>query len=120
MAQRDRERDRQRERRKRKKRKYGQAKLNHAKRGIISCMLSSIVLLVMFILLLTTYRSSGTSSPVIGGFGLVAFILACGALYAGIRGYREREKDYTTCTVGVSASGLFILGFIIIFIRGLV
>lgn len=119
MAQRDRERDRQRERKNRRKRKYGQAKLKHAKRGIISCMISSVVLLVMFILLVTAYRSGGTSAPVIGGFGLVAFILACGALYAGIRGYREREKDYTTCTVGVAASSFFILGFIIIFIRGL-
>ena len=105
MALRERERDRDRERKKRKKRKYGQAKLKHAKRGVISCMISFVVLLV--------------SAPVIGGFGLVSFILACGALYAGIRGYREREKDYTTCTVGVVASSVFLFIFIIIFIRGL-
>ena len=119
MALKERERDRDRERKKRKKRKYGQAKLKHAKRGVISCMICFVVLLVMFILLTTTYRSGGTSAPVIGGFGLVSFILACGALYAGIRGYREREKDYTTCTVGVVASSVFLFLFIIIFIRGL-
>lgn len=119
MALRERERDRQRERKNRKKRKYGQAKLKHAKRGIISCMVSAVVLVLLVVLLATAYRSGGTSAPVIGGFGLVAFILACGGLYAGIRGYREREKDYTTCTVGVAACGFFILGFIIIFCRGL-
>ena len=114
-----RERSRERERRTRKNRKYGQAKLKHAKRGILSCMLASVVLIVLTILLIVAYVSEGTAAPAIGGFGIVTFILACGSLYAGVRGFREREKDYLTCKIGVTASGLFILGFIIIFCRGL-
>jgi hypothetical protein len=39
----------QRERKKRGKRKYGQAKLKHAKRGIISCGLSAGVFLMLVI-----------------------------------------------------------------------
>ena len=114
-----RERSRERERRNRKNRKYGQAKLKHSKRVILSCMLASVVLIVLTILLIVAYVSEGTAAPVIGGFGIVTFILACGSLYAGVRGFREREKDYLTCKIGVTASGLFILGFIIIFCRGL-
>ena len=114
-----RERSRERERRNRKNRKYGQAKLKHAKRGMISCMLATVVMIVLTVLLIVAYVSEGTAAPVIGGFGVVSFVLACGSLYAGVRGFKEREKDYLTCKIGVTASGLFILGFIIIFCRGL-
>jgi hypothetical protein len=117
MARRDKERER--ERRNRKRRRYGQAKLKHAKRGIISSILSGIVFIIMAALIAKAYRSGGSAAPVIGGFGLIAFILACCGLYIGVRGFKEREKDYLTCKIGVGCSLVFILGFILIFCRGL-
>lgn len=119
MARRDKERDKERERRNRKRRKYGQAKLKHAKRGVLSCMLSVCVLVIMVALFAKAYISGGTAAPVIGGFGLIALILAGSALYLGVRGFKEREKNYLTCKIGVSCGVFFILGFIIIFCRGL-
>lgn len=112
MARRDKERNRRR-------RKYGQAKLKHAKRGIISCALSAMVLIIMVVLFVKAYMSGGTAAPVIGGFGLIAFILSCCGLYMGLRGFKEREKDYLTCKIGGSCNAFFIFGFIIIFCRGL-
>ena len=119
MARRDKECDRERERRNRKRRKYGQAKLKHAKRGILSCVLSAVVLIVLVALLAKAYTSGGTAAPVIGGFGLTSFVLACCGLYTGVRGFKEREKDYLTCKIGVSCSTFFIFLFLIIFCRGL-
>ena len=119
MARRDKERARERERRNRKRRKYGQAKLKHARRGIISCVLSASVLVILIALFAKAYMSGGTARPIIGGFGLVALVLAGSGLYMGLRGFKEREKDYLTCKIGVSCNAFFILGFIIIFCRGL-
>lgn len=110
---------REKERRNRKKRKYGQAKLKHAKRGITSCILSAVVLVTLAILLIVAYYSGGTAAPVIGGVGLVTLIIAICGLYLGIRGFKEREKDYLTCKIGTILSSLLILGFIMIFFRGL-
>ena len=110
---------RNKERRNRKRRKYGQAKLKHAKRGMISCILSGVVLLILVALLAIAYKSGGTAAPIIGGFGLVAVVLSCCSLYTGVRGFREREKDYLTCKIGVGCSAFFIFGFILIFCRGL-
>ena len=119
MARRDRERQRERERRNRKRRKYGQAQLKHAKRGVWSCVLSATVLIIVAALFIKAYVSEGTAAPIIGGFGLVAFVLSNCGLYMGVRGFKEREKDYLTCKIGASCSAFFILVFIIIFCRGL-
>lgn len=117
--QREREHDRERERRRRKNRKYGQAKLKHSKRGIMSCVLAGIVLIVLISMLAKAYVSRGGAAPFIGALGFVSMILAGCGLYMGIRGFKEREKDYLTCKIGVACSASFILGFILIFCRGL-
>ena len=119
MAPRDKERERARERRKRGNRKYGQAKLKHAKRGVLSCVFSAVVGVLFLTLLGIAYFSEGTAAPIIGSVGLITLGLAGYGLYLGIRGFREREKDYLTCKIGVGCCGFFLLGFIIIFCRGL-
>ena len=117
--QREREHDRERERRRRKHRKYGQAKLKHSKRGIMSCVLSGLVLIMLVSMLAKAYVSRGGATPIVGALGLISMILAGCGLYMGVRGFKEREKDYLTCKIGVACSGLVILGFILIFCRGL-
>ena len=37
----------------------------------------------------------------------------------GVRGFRERDKNYITCKVGIGANAAFLLGLTAIFIRGL-
>jgi len=110
---------REKERRRKGKRKYGQAKLKHAKRGVYSCILAGVVCVLLGTLLGIAYFSNGTAAPIIGGVGLTALVLSGYSLYMGIRGFKEREKNYLTCKIGVGCSGFFILGFIIIFCRGL-
>ena len=117
--QREREHDRERERRRRKNRKYGQAKLKHSKRGIMSCVIAGLVLIVLISMLAKAYVSRGGAAPIVGALGLISMILAGCGLYMGIRGFKEREKDYLTCKIGTACSGLIILGFILIFCRGL-
>lgn len=109
----------QKERKNRRNRKYGQAKLKHAKRGVISCVISGVVGMMLFAMLARAYFSNGSASPFIGAVGLISFVLAGDGLYMGIRGFREREKNYLTCKIGVGFCSIFILGFIIIFCRGL-
>ncbi len=110
---------RERERKNRKKRKYGQAKLKHAKRGVLSCGISGVVGVLLLAMLARAYFSEGNASPFIGAVGLISLMLSSVGLYLGIRGFKEREKDYLTCKIGVGCCGFFILGFILIFCRGL-
>lgn len=113
------ERERNRERKARGNRKYGQAQLKHAKRGILSCVVAGIVGILLTLLIWTAYRNEGTSGTVVGGLALSAMIFSGIGIYGGFRGFREREKQYITCKIGIGLNILYIIGFIAIFCRGL-
>ena len=115
----ERERNRERERRAKGSRKYGQVKLKHSKRGVLSCVVAGIVGVILFVMLYTAYKNGGTSKTVVGGLALSAMIFSGVGIYGGVRGFREREKEYITCKIGIGLNALYILGFIAIFCRGL-
>lgn len=115
----ERERDRERERKKRRKQRYGQTKLKHAKRGIASCLVAGGVSVSLIIMLAVAYVSEGSAAPIIGGIGLSALILAGVGFYLGIKGFKEREKNYLTCKFGVTCNLIIIILFVSIFARGL-
>ncbi len=112
-------RSKERERQARGNRKYGQAKLKHAKRGVFSCVLGSIVCIALVSLLSVAYVSGGKAAGYVGGIGMLAMIFSVLGVYFGIRGFKEREKDYLTCKIGLGFNLFFLIGFIGIFCRGL-
>lgn len=118
MQRRKDDRERNRERRARGNRKYGQAKLKHAKRGVLSIGIAAVVGLILITMVGVAYTSGGTAGAYIGGLGLVAAILAGVGVYLGFRGFKEREKDYLTCKIGIGCNIFFLVGFIGIFCRG--
>ncbi len=108
-----------RERRARGNRKYGQAKLKHAKRGILSTGIAALVGVLLLSMIAIAYTSSGTAGTYIGGIGFISVILAGIGVYAGFRGFREREKDYLTSKIGIGCNIFFLIGLVGIFLRGL-
>lgn len=115
----DRERSRERDRRARGKRKYGQAKLKHAKRGIISCGIAALTFISIVSSLVVVYASGGSTGILIGIVGILTMILSGFGIYCAHRGFREREKDYLTCKIGMGFNLVFLIGLVSIFCRGL-
>lgn len=116
---RERNRRRKKDKRDRGNRKYGQAKLKHAKRGIWSCVVALSVFVLTLLLLIISYVSGGTAAGYIGGIGLITAILAGIGVYFATKGFKEREKNYRTCKIGIVCNLLFLSGFIAIFFGGL-
>lgn len=110
---------REKQRKKMIKTKYGQAPLKHAKKGINSCCYAGTVFLILMVMIAASYVSQGSVGVVAGFAGLACAVLAWLGLMSGIRGFRERDKNYITCKVGVACNGLLLLGLISIFFRGL-
>lgn len=115
-----RERERNKERKKRGNRKYGQAKLRHSRKGILSCMMAVVVGIIFISLIVTAFLSKGKSAAIIGSFGLFTVILAVIGLVTGIRGFRERDKNYVTCKTGIGINGAVLLMLVAVFIGGMV
>ena len=114
----NRERERDKERKKRGNRKYGQAKFKHARKGILSCVISALSAMIILILIAVAYFSRGMLGPIAGSFGLFTVILAGIGVGAGIRGFKERDKNYLTCKIGIGLNTVILLCLITLFVRG--
>lgn len=101
-------------------RRFGQSQLKHSKKGISSCIYAGAVWAFLILMLLFAYLTRGEAPSVVGAFGLMALIVAGIGLNTAIKGFREREKNYITCKVGLAANGLVIVAFVMLFIRGLI
>ncbi len=99
-------------------RKYGQVKLRHAKRGVGSCLFAIGVFIALSSFLAVAYTTYGGASPWIGSLGMIALLFAIIGVFLGIRGFRERERNYTTCKIGIGANGIVVLIYITLFVRG--
>ena len=65
----ERDREKERERKKKRNRKYGQAKLKHSKRGIMSCAIAGSAGVLLIGTLVSAFVTHGTAAPIIGGIG---------------------------------------------------
>ena len=115
-----RERDRKREKRNRKNGKYGQVKRKHSRKGSWSCVISVIVTAILVSLIVMAFMNKGKSVAMVGSFGLFDMILACIGIVTAVRGFKERDKNYLTCKIGIVINGLVLLALILVFIRGCV
>lgn len=109
----------ERERRKNKNRKYGQAELKHSKKGVTSCLIAGTTLFFLLLLFSVSYLNRGNVDMLIGAAGLLVVVLAVIGTSKGVQGFKERDKNYTSCKVGVALNGLFLITLIAIFLRGL-
>ena len=115
---REKERDRKKDKKKRGNRKYGQAKLKHSKKGITSCVIAGAVAFVILSSVVITYLYEGKAAGYIGGLGVSALIFAGAGIMQGVRGFKERDKDYRTCKVGIGLNIFFLVSLLVFFVGG--
>lgn len=115
---RERERGKKRDKKKRGNRKYGQAKLKHSKKGVTSCVVAGAVALVILSSVVITYLYRGKAAGYIGGLGVSALLFAGAGIMQGIRGFKERDKDYRTCKVGIGLNIFFLVSLLVFFLGG--
>lgn len=112
--------ERERRRRKLIRTKYGQKPLKHARKGIQSCVLAGLVVLLLFFMVSISFASKGEIGAYMGIVGILTAVLSGMGLNLGIRGFKERDKNYITCKVGAGICGIVLTGMAAIFLRGLI
>lgn len=112
--------EREKRRRKMLRTKYGQTPRKHAKKGMQSFALAVIVLFLLFLMLASSFFSRGQVSTGYGALGLASVAFSGTGVYLGIKGYKERDKNYITCRLGIICNVTALAGLAAIFIRGLI
>ena len=100
----------------------GEIKKEHAKEIEIKEAGSMVVLVTAVIagLIGMAFMNKGKSAAMVGSFGVFDMILACIGIVTGVKGFKERDKNYLTCKIGIVVNGLILLALILVFIRGCV
>lgn len=113
------ERQRERERKKRGTRKYGQARQQHSRNGVISCVMALAALFVLAGCIFYAYLTRGETVGIVGGMAVISPVLAAWGAYLAVKGFRERERIYVFCRIGLPANFLMLIIFFAILIGGL-
>lgn len=99
--------------------RYGQKPLKHAKKGVYSCFYALVVAVLIMLMITSAYVHKGDISYAIGLLGLGAVVMAALGLSLGLKGLKERDKNYITCKIGIGANAVILLALLAIYIRGL-
>ena len=102
------------------KTKYGQRQKKHAKKGIQSCLLAAVSVVLVVMMVMNSFKAKGDISILYGILGLLIPVIAWRGLVYAVRGFNEREKNYITCRIGAGCNGALILCMCAMFIRGLI
>lgn len=113
------QRRRQKERKKRGTRKYGQGNLKHSHMGTVSCLSGIGAFAVLLGCILYAFFARGKAAGIIGGLAIISLVLSVFGIRCAIRGFRERERNYLTCKIGLPLNALALILFLAIFIGGL-
>lgn len=112
--------ERERRRRKLIRTKYGQKPLKHAKKGVQSCVLAVLAVSLLVLMVSVSFAAEGEVAAYMGIVGIITTLLAGMGLNLGIRGFKERDKNYITCKVGTALCSTVLLGMAAIFLRGII
>lgn len=101
-------------------RKYGTAvRPKHSTMGKNSCRLAAAALILLLAAIGTAFWMRGKTAGFVGGLGILSIVCAGLGIRAAVKGFRERERNYITCRIGLFINGLMLLGLGIIFFGGL-
>ena len=111
------------EREKRRKKmirtKYGQTQRRHAKKGIKSCIYAFFALFFFFLMIASSFVENGQVGLLMGVAGFMIIALAVSGARLAVQGFKERDKNYITCKVGLGCNGFLLFCMFAIFVRGL-
>lgn len=104
----------------RSSRKYGASvRSKHSTMGKNSCWLAAVAMVLLLVSIGIAFWMRGKTVGFVGGLGILSIVFTGLGIRAAIKGFRERERNYMTCRIGLIMNILILLGLIIIFFGGL-
>lgn len=96
----------------------GRTVFTHSHMGAWSCYFAIASLVVFAAAVLVAFLLGTKGVRFTGGLGAVAVLLAFGGIRAAMDGFRERDKNYVNCKVGIAVNIVILLFLIVVFVIG--
>jgi hypothetical protein len=80
-----------------------------AKNGVISCILDAVSLGLFIAAVVISFYEQGQGGRLVGGLGVLSFLVAAAGCVYGFLGFREEDRKYGVCTVGSVAGGIIMV-----------
>ena len=106
--------------RRRGRKKNGQPVLKAAKKGVYSWVTAVCGCIVRALSVLAAYLLRGNAPGLIGGGGAICWLISWYGVITAARGFKERERKYLTCKIGIVCNTLLGVGLTALFVGGLV
>lgn len=103
----------------RKKFKYSFARKDETEGGFTSVLYAGISFGLFLIAALLSFAWSGNAGSWIGAFGVMAMLFSFFGFLAGIKSFKERDKNYRYSVIGAMANGVFLVGWLALFLIGI-
>lgn len=111
--------------RRRRERNYKKARITrgrtvftHSHMGAWSCYFAIASLVVFAAAVLVAFLLGTKGVRFTGGLGMASVLIAFGGMRAAMDGFRERDKNYVNCKVGIAVNIVILLFLIVVFIIG--
>lgn len=98
--------------------KYGKKKVKHSGMGKTSCWMALMSLALILCSILIAYEMRGRTARIVGGLGVSSIVVAGAGFRTASKGFRDRNRNYMTCRIGIVLNSVLLIGLIIIFFRG--
>jgi len=99
-------------------RKYGCAKKEPARKGIVSLTVWLLAFIFLVMLVMAAYVEGGAAQAVIGAFGIISAGLAVFGIWIGFDSLHEPDRAYGVSRVAIGLNIILLILFIIIFVMG--
>lgn len=111
--------DAEKERREKERKKKGKRKYRQARQGVISCWCAAAGFVILAGCIGYSYLTRGAAAGIVGGAAVTAVVVLLYGIRSAVKGFKEREKSYLTCKLGLPANVLVLLVCLAIFMGGL-
>ncbi len=88
-------------------------------KGVISIFFGIACVILIIAGLIFSYANGGNAGKVVGSLALTAFFIACFGVYIAFMGFKEEDRSYLPCKIGVIWCGCVAVFVLFLFFTGL-
>lgn len=93
---------------------------SHSKKGIASCIIGIILLILIIVLAVISGFERGQGGQSLGAIAIIGFLLSIDGFTMSISALKEKDVFFTAPIIGLSLNGGMFLLYMILYIIGLI